>query len=324
MDDARVFRPLAGEGRWYRGNLHAHSTLSDGRLTSQELAAAYQARGYDFLALSEHLLYSDYPEVPGAGFLLLPACEYNFAMSGDDRREFHFNLIGGSVAMRAEATAAPYRHMERLSPARMRGDYGVVQAFIDEAASRGCLVMLNHPHWSLNELEDLLPLSGIFAMEIYNHSSHHVENMGVSTIMWDSILRRGGRLWGTATDDNHNNYSLNSPYSDSFGGWVSVKAEALTADAIAGALREGRFYSSTGPSISVFEVDQGKVLFECSPVERIYLVGDQRQYQCSMCRSGEDGLTQFMGRLSGSESYVRMECVRSDGRRAYTNPIFLA
>jgi hypothetical protein len=183
--------------------------------------------------------------------------------------------------------------------------------------------MLNHPHWSLDELDDVLRLEGVFAMEIYNHSSQYIENMGISTVMWDSLLRRGVRLWGTATDDNHNNYSLNGPYSDSFGGWVSVKAEDLSAESVASALSEGRFYSSTGPEISAFEVDQGKVLFECSPVERIYLVSDKRQYQYSICERGKERLTQFMGRLCGTEKYVRMECVQADGRRAYTNPIFL-
>jgi hypothetical protein len=324
MEDKRTFRPFDGGGRWYKGNLHCHSTLSDGRLAVPELAAAYKARGYDFIALSEHLLFSDYPEDPSSGFLLLPACEYNFAMDEDDYREFHFNLIKGTESMRAASRGEPYAHMERLEAARMSGsDYPAIQDFIDEAASRGCLVMLNHPHWSLDELDDVLRLEGVFAMEIYNHSSQYIENMGISTVMWDSLLRRGVRLWGTATDDNHNNYSLNGPYSDSFGGWVSVKAEDLSAESVASALSEGRFYSSTGPEISAFEVDQGKVLFECSPVERIYLVSDKRQYQYSICERGKERLTQFMGRLCGTEKYVRMECVQADGRRAYTNPIFL-
>ena len=36
--------------RWFKGNLHIHSTLSDGGMTLAELADLYAAEGYDFLA----------------------------------------------------------------------------------------------------------------------------------------------------------------------------------------------------------------------------------------------------------------------------------
>ena len=39
--------------RWYKGNLHAHTTVSDGRMTPEECIALYQSKGYDFLALTE-------------------------------------------------------------------------------------------------------------------------------------------------------------------------------------------------------------------------------------------------------------------------------
>src|SRR2546426_9624903 len=39
---------------WLRGNLHAHTTYSDGMKTPQELIAEYEALGYDFLAITDH------------------------------------------------------------------------------------------------------------------------------------------------------------------------------------------------------------------------------------------------------------------------------
>ena len=44
----------------FRGNLHSHTTNSDGTLTPAEAVAAFRAHGYDFLCLSEHDLYTDY------------------------------------------------------------------------------------------------------------------------------------------------------------------------------------------------------------------------------------------------------------------------
>ena len=45
-----------------RGNLHAHTLFSDGVKSPSELIAAYEALGYDFLAITDHsdLISSDY------------------------------------------------------------------------------------------------------------------------------------------------------------------------------------------------------------------------------------------------------------------------
>ena len=37
--------------RWFRGNLHTHSTVSDGLKTPDEVIRIYRNEGYDFLAL---------------------------------------------------------------------------------------------------------------------------------------------------------------------------------------------------------------------------------------------------------------------------------
>jgi predicted metal-dependent phosphoesterase TrpH len=39
---------------YLRGNLHAHTTFSDGVLPPERLIAAYEALGYDFLAITDH------------------------------------------------------------------------------------------------------------------------------------------------------------------------------------------------------------------------------------------------------------------------------
>jgi hypothetical protein len=318
MASPKVFRSAFSErGNWYKGNIHSHTTVSDGNLRPEESAAAYKSRGYDFLALTEHNVFTSYDGKFGSDFVTLDSFEYNFVMDEGDRREFHLNVF-------PTGDRASFGHMQAFEPRQMKGgDYRVVQAAIDEFASRGCLVMLNHPSWSMNELEDVLPLSGLFAMELYNHSSSFLENMGGSIALWDALLRRGKRLWGTATDDNHNLHSLRSPYSDSFGGWICVKAERLDAASILSSLAEGSFYSSTGPEIFRFEIEGDRASFECSPVDRIHLSADGRQYQTAASKAGKGELRAFSARLAGDEKYVRMECVDSWGRRAYTNPIFL-
>src|SRR5262245_13998344 len=41
-------------GRFFRGNLHPHSTRSDGALAPETVIAHYRDAGYDFIALTDH------------------------------------------------------------------------------------------------------------------------------------------------------------------------------------------------------------------------------------------------------------------------------
>ncbi|MEL6317668.1 MAG: phosphotransferase, partial [Pseudomonadota bacterium] len=60
---------FAAPGAFYKGNLHTHSTRSDGGLDPEEVCRRYRERGYDFLALTDHFVGRyDYPIVDTAPF----------------------------------------------------------------------------------------------------------------------------------------------------------------------------------------------------------------------------------------------------------------
>ena len=46
--------PFAAPGKWYKGNLHTHTTESDGALDPAEVVRRYREAQYDFLALTDH------------------------------------------------------------------------------------------------------------------------------------------------------------------------------------------------------------------------------------------------------------------------------
>ena len=62
-------------GRWLRGNLHAHTTLSDGTVPPGEQAADYRAMGYDFLSVTDHNTMNRLRELNREDFLILPGWE---------------------------------------------------------------------------------------------------------------------------------------------------------------------------------------------------------------------------------------------------------
>jgi predicted metal-dependent phosphoesterase TrpH len=54
--------PFDKPGKFYRGNLHTHSTLSDGKLAPEMVCKVYQDAGYDFIALTDHFMQQfNYP-----------------------------------------------------------------------------------------------------------------------------------------------------------------------------------------------------------------------------------------------------------------------
>ena len=85
------------------------------------------------------------------------------------------------------------------------------------------------------------------------------------------------------------------------------------------AMKKGSFYTSTGPSIYDFYVEDGYVHVKCSPCIRIYINGNARQYQRKLGRH----VTEFVTKLKGTETFIRAECMDAAGRSAWSNPIWL-
>ena len=59
------------QAKQYRANLHSHSTLSDGRLTPEQLVEAYREAGYSILAITDHEAPYDHTALSTPDLLLL-------------------------------------------------------------------------------------------------------------------------------------------------------------------------------------------------------------------------------------------------------------
>lgn len=315
-------RTLYREGTFYKGNLHCHTTRSDGRTAPQAQIAAYKARGYRFLCITDHNIYTRLTGFDSDDFLLLPGMEINAPPQAGNSTEYHILVLPGTRALRAAATKEPFRHDDRLElQALHTREY--LQQLLDDAHARGNLLCVNHPAWSRVEYDQILALNHVFALEIFNFCSSVIENVGESTACWDGVLRNGKRLWGLATDDTHNFYPCHHGGNDAFGGFIVVKAREFTAEGIMEAVADGSFYASAGPEIKDFYVEDGRAHLLTAPMDRLYISGDARQYAWKLRGSGEPLLTEFVHTLRGDETYVRGECYDEEGRKAYTNPIWL-
>lgn len=205
----------------------------------------------------------------------------------------------------------------------LMGNSGVLtnlgQQAADTPLAQGCIVTYNHPIWSRVRLEEFEHGKGITALEVYNCGTVDESGTGYDVTFWDQILREGRQLYGFASDDNHNE----GVFDDACGGWICVQADHLDHDGVITAIRQGAYYSSSGPQIFSFSLRDDTIYLECSPCERInFICGGYINAGMTIHPAPGGLLTRVSFPLRGTEQYVRAECIDRGGKRALTNALF--
>ena len=328
---------LPKDGSFYKANLHAHSTVSDGKLTPEQLKKLYQAKGYHILAYTDHELLVDHSELDDESFLTLTSMEYAFIEKDDyfSSRTIELNLFAKDQHNTRQVCFTPSYviHGEKWrvpTVDRIGEDYEraytveSIQHVIDAANENGFLVSLNHPGYSMETPEFFGRFENLFAMEIYNHIS--LVGGGVNDYnpaMYDDMLRRGKRLYCIAADDCHKNRADDDPLCDRYGGFVMLKAGSLTYANVISALEKGDFYASQGPLIEELYVEDGYVYIKSSPVKYIAMNTERRPFGgICMAREGES-LTEARFKLPINQAYVRFDLMDGTGKHANTRAYFL-
>ena len=296
---------------WLKGNLHAHSTNSDGRLTPEQLAKAYKERGYAFLAVTDHDVFKSYPELCNEDFLVLPAMELTGPLT--ETKNSHLGVI-------QKADICDFEDGEKFQLKTRQDTLDFIEKYHDHN-----LIILNHPYWSLLEWEEVIDVPHLTCMEIYNTGCEVFCGVGENSHFFNTMLRKEKSIWAVAADDCHNRgeqapgWPFDFAYCDSCGGWVCVKAKSFTREGIIEALEQGSFYASTGPEIYDFYVEDDRFYLKCSPCTSIVLSGDWGYFQ----RELGENITEFSGKLRGKEKFIRVQCTDAQGKKAYTNPIYI-
>jgi hypothetical protein len=301
---------FTAKGRFWRGNLHTHSTRSDGVLSPEEVCRRYKAEGYDFMALTDHFVgafgYPIVDTVPmrDAGFTTILGAElHSGAMANGEL--WHILAVGlpADFAPSNSPSFVPLAGQETGAEIAAR------------AVAAGAFVAIAHPQWSGLTLADARTITAAHAVEIYNHGCAMGCDRPDGFAIADLLLTEGRKLTLIATDDAH----FSEP--DHFGGWVMVKSEANEPEALLSALKAGHFYSSQGPELRDVRIEGGKLIVECSAVSSIVALGwgtgAKAVHGHSMTR-GEVSLD----RLNNSP-WVRAAVIDAAGKRAWSNPIWL-
>ena len=281
-------------GHWLKGNTHIHTTASDGGTEPGEVARMYRSAGYDFLFDTDHWAPSAWEDTADPSDLLwLNGIE----LDGKDETGSYYHVVC----------------LGRLSG--ITREMGFMPA-LEAARRQGAIIILAHPHWTGNSLEDALR-HDFDGVEIYNHVCRWLNGKSSGAVHWDAMLRRKPGTLGFASDDAH----LRPEHPGWNGGWIIVNAPDRTASAITGAIRRGNYYSSRGPEFRTIEFDGTSVHVRTSSVQFVRLVGPG--YLGVQLGSFDDKrITEATIAVPEDWGYAYLEVEDERGRRAWTNGLF--
>ncbi|WP_018258940.1 CehA/McbA family metallohydrolase [Halomicrobium katesii] len=290
----QIEHPYTGDGRWLRGNLHTHTTETDGADSVEDVLDAYESIGHDFLAISDHDLLVD-PDRYRAdtSLTLLPAVEVT---------------ANGSHVVHVGATAVVEPRADR-------------QTVVDDIREQGAMAIPAHPNWEADfdhwPQRRLSELTGYHGIEIYNGNIERCPGTPLATDRWDQLLSAGRRVWGFGTDDAHDAVDIGNA-------WTVVQVAERTPAAVLEALTAGQTYVSTGVGIERIAVEDGSIELDASERVTARLVSDWGRVQRT--RAGETVRFHLPDDLvyGREHSYVRVECRGRGDDAAWTQPFYLA
>ncbi|MCE9591483.1 MAG: CehA/McbA family metallohydrolase [Planctomycetes bacterium] len=288
------YADLSG-GRWLRGNLHTHTNHSDGQRPPQEVIDDYAKRGYDFLMISDHDLFTSDEHLrqwDARGMVMIPGNEIT---------------AQGPHLLHVDADRF-------VSPLRQRQE---IINTINAAAAQGGrgFVIVNHPNWFAGfdhcSIEQMREWVGYVGMEIFNGTIGRLDGSPYATNKWDMLLNQGRRIWGFANDDHH------LSVGDIELGWNMAYVKERCLAGVIDTLKKGRFYASTGVTIDSIAVDGMNIRIRADNAVRIVALRDTAR-RFAIADGPEISVT-----VPEGAKYVRFECWGQGERFAWTQPFFV-
>lgn len=319
--------------KYFKASLHTHSTVSDGKLTPEQVRDLYRALGFSILALTDHSVIVEHQDLNTDDLIMITGVEIDM----DDRRDPAGDTRGRNrhlclLAKTPYQNWIPYRDTEPKPSSiayeqycemgGMSNEYSAenCNAVIAECNRRGYLVTYNHPCWSLESYPEYAPLKGLWAMEYRNTGSIELgydENNGR---IYQDLQMLGNRLMPVCADDMHK-------LSKAGKSWTMVGAEKLEYGAVMEALEKGDLYSSCGPQIKSLTWDGQTLRVTCSACTCIQVVTQARVAHYAKGQAltkVEFDMTKWLKKSEGKElAFFRLILTAADGTYAVTRAYHL-
>ena len=235
----------AGAAKYHRyfGDLHSHTSDSDGRGTPAQAFAAARAAGADFLAVADHTGWFGADTWAAQKAAAVAATTTDFAAIDGYEATLawgHVNVYGAGVM----PTDAELAEMDASSPTSL---YDWL------ALHPGAVAQWNHPAWKSREFDGFAGLTVerravMGAIEIVNADFSYEAS-------YARALDRGWRIMPTANSDTHR-----ADWISGYRPRTVLLATELTPDALVEALAARRGYATTVPDLRVGFRGNGKIM----------------------------------------------------------------
>ncbi len=330
---------LPETGQFYKANLHCHTTVSDGKLTPEEIKEAYKAHGYSVVAYTDHDVMIPHDDLNDEDFLALHAYEIECSqwdvLPTKARKTCHLCLIAKDPENLTQVcwhrtkymvgNGAEYRGLVRFDESLPDFERAYTPEKINEiirtAKEHGFFVTYNHPVWSLESYPEYMSYEGMDAMEICNNSCVVSGYTEYNPKIYDEMLRGGKRIYCIGADDNHNSRPFTSRRNPSFGAFTVIKAEKLDYRAITAALQKGDCYASQGPEIRELWFEDGRIWVSSSNADRIIMTTGTRKIRLAV-REKYQTLNKASFDVQPDDLYVRITVEDKNGKRAESRAYF--
>ena len=335
---------LPNNVNWYRANMHCHTRISDGYFTPEQIKDEYKKMGYSIVAYSDHELIRDHSDLSDADFLAITSSEFSvddtfpsFSLpdgkstdiwrttkvihlgvySKDPHNTFH-PATDNTLFDRWWRSQG--RNIGEIDCDGYHREYTVdsINEMVKRLNDAGFLVSLNHPNWSLSDMNDYLNIKGLWALEILNYATERETGAEYCPYIYDHMVRKGNfDLYCVMGDDNHNH---GGSLDASFGGSTIIGAKELKYEQIISALENGEFYCASGknpPRINSLYVEDNVIKIDCSPATDIILTGLGRAYR--HCNTGGRTVTHAEFTLDPQDIMFRITVRDRYGNNAHTH-----
>lgn len=225
--------------RWYKGDFHTHTTLSDGKMTVKARTENAVALGLDFFVVTEHnVLPCKWAE---ADILVIPGMEITSPSS-------HFNALGLRQWIDFRINSEDGGMLTEEGMNRLLG----------QAKEKGALRSINHPElYPWQWLYEETPIENIDTIEIINDPTYlqNREATEKALKLWTLLWRDGHKIWGIGGSDSHllptETYKGADKPSLIGDPGTYVLAEGLSAREILEGVSSGRVYVSRAVEMSI-------------------------------------------------------------------------
>lgn len=293
--------------KYLKGNLHTHTTKSDGKYSREEVLGIYKENGYDFLGITDHNIFCD--ENIDKDIVLLHGIESSCIYAGIDDTKGEYTHFCCFDCQNPNNERQYYK------------DYLELQNNIDNIKKNYSLIQFNHPLFSRLLDNEVIKLKGYNLLEIYNHKDFLRETgMQNAEMLVRTLLNHHHKLWVTANDDFHGPYNK-TVIDKCFGGYIMVEAEK-DEKSILSSIKDGKFYATTGPRILDYRIEGQTIKIKTSPVKKIIFYSNMRNCKNIYDKNNDDiNYGEYI--IKGDEFYIWAKIIDQNGNIAWAQPIYI-